>query len=244
MSKKPSERLTEEGGGFAPPFFLQTPLQQHRAHRKPSAHRSQQHQVPSLDALVRARIGERERDRRGRGVAVLVEVDDDLLRIDAEPIGRGFDDAAVRLVRDEEIDVGVDSDPSAVLMTRSGLHERPLAVTVVTDLASAAGPRWTQGQSLALALRRGTEPPAKPIIFELFDGRAAEMGVIDGGWGLTLKTEDAQRSTWSWKAQLFDTSTDPECRKPVESLHPDVVARLTTTLGEQRREDLALSTQL
>ena len=47
----------------------------------------------------------RQRNGRRRGVAVALDVDDDLLRRQAEPLGRRHDDSAVGLVGHEEIDV-------------------------------------------------------------------------------------------------------------------------------------------
>ena len=64
-----------------------------------------EHELTGLQAPGVRGLGERERDRRGRRVAVLVDVDDRLLHRDAEPLARGLDDADVRLVGDEPVDL-------------------------------------------------------------------------------------------------------------------------------------------
>ena len=74
--------------------------------REPGADRREQHEVALLQTARRDRVVQRERNRRGGRVAEPLDVDDDLARIDAELLGRRLDDAAVRLVRDEQIEVG------------------------------------------------------------------------------------------------------------------------------------------
>src|SRR5450759_1889300 len=45
----------------------ETPAQQHRAHREPGADRAQEHEIALLQASLAPRVGERQRDRPGRG---------------------------------------------------------------------------------------------------------------------------------------------------------------------------------
>ena len=62
----------------------------------------------SPSSILPASLGlaERDRDRRRRGVAVAVEVDPDLVAGKVQPPRGRVDDARVRLVRDEHVDVG------------------------------------------------------------------------------------------------------------------------------------------
>ena len=52
------------------------PAEQRARPRHPGAEAGEQHEVPGLQPAVLGRLGERERDRRGRRVAVPVDVDD------------------------------------------------------------------------------------------------------------------------------------------------------------------------
>ena len=60
---------------------------------------------PLLQPSLLDGVLERERNRGGRGVAVLLEIDDDGALVEAEAVGGGLDDAAVGLVRHEEAHV-------------------------------------------------------------------------------------------------------------------------------------------
>ena len=81
-----------------------------------------QDEVAVAEAAVVGGLGHRERDRRRGGVAVLVDVDDRLLARDAEAGRSGFDDAGVRLVGDEPVDVvGRQSGPGEG--DAGGLHD-------------------------------------------------------------------------------------------------------------------------
>lgn len=85
---------------------LQAPAKQHRPNREASPDRREQDEIARLQPPGGAGVRERQRDRARSRVAVLVQIDDHLRRIELEPLGGGFDDSAVRLVRDEQIDVG------------------------------------------------------------------------------------------------------------------------------------------
>jgi hypothetical protein len=63
-------------------------------------------QRAAFDPPVGHRIGERERDRRRRCIAVAIDRSDDFLGRDAKFVRRTVDDPLVRLVRDEPIDIG------------------------------------------------------------------------------------------------------------------------------------------
>src|SRR5690606_38141439 len=75
------------------------PAQENRTPGEAAAHRLEQHEVALPDATVGDGRAERQRHRGGRGVAVQVDGDDDLVPGDAELPGRGVDDALVGLVR-------------------------------------------------------------------------------------------------------------------------------------------------
>ena len=73
---------------------------------KPAPNATMHDAVADLDAAAVDRLGQRERHRRGRRVPVPVEVDEDPVHRQVEALGDGLDDPDVRLVRDEQVDVG------------------------------------------------------------------------------------------------------------------------------------------
>src|SRR5688572_10568588 len=81
------------------------PTDQNRADREPRADRRQQDQVSLLQASRLHRVVERQGNRRGRGVAVLVDVDNHLLLGHPDLLGGRQDDALVGLMRDEEVEI-------------------------------------------------------------------------------------------------------------------------------------------
>ena len=82
------------------------------AHVKPAPKATNSTCDPSLDASAFDRLVERDRNRRRGGVAVAVDVHVDLVHRNAGVLGRRLDDADVRLVRDEQVDVAaVDASP-------------------------------------------------------------------------------------------------------------------------------------
>src|SRR6476619_7408844 len=58
-----------------------------------------------LEQAVALGLGQRERDRRARGVRHAVDVDGELVAREAELAGGRLDDARVGLVGDEEVEV-------------------------------------------------------------------------------------------------------------------------------------------
>src|ERR1044072_2774515 len=76
-----------------------------RAPRGPAAERRHAELVALLQAPRTHALVETDRDRGRRRVAVAVDVHVDLLRRPREPLAYGLDDAKVRLVRDEEVDL-------------------------------------------------------------------------------------------------------------------------------------------
>src|SRR3954468_1305325 len=83
----------------------EVPAQEYRADGKARPDRAQQDEVSLLQPLLPPRVGKREGDRPGGRVAVHLEVDDDLVEPEPQALRGGFDDPAVRLVRDEQIDL-------------------------------------------------------------------------------------------------------------------------------------------
>src|SRR5678815_4257739 len=84
----------------------QTPAKQYRTNRESRADRRQQDEVPFLDPFLTHCIVQRERNGCRGGVAVQLEIDHDLFVRKPEALGGGGDDSPVRLVRDEEIEIG------------------------------------------------------------------------------------------------------------------------------------------
>src|SRR5262249_49655061 len=118
------------------------PAQQYGADREPGADRGEQDEVALLQPAGTDRVVEREWNRRGGRVAEPLDVDDHLVRVDAELFGRRHDDPAVGLVRDEQIDV-VRSEPVPVeqaapdllgLAHRELEHRLPVLLHVVQAL--------------------------------------------------------------------------------------------------------------
>src|ERR1700682_2869154 len=90
---------------FTPMSPASGPLQEAGAPRQTGTEAGQQDVVAALDTSLADRLFERQRDRRARRVAVLVDVDRDPLQGQADPPRGGVDDAVVRLVRNPEVDV-------------------------------------------------------------------------------------------------------------------------------------------
>src|SRR5271154_5185358 len=83
----------------------ESPPDQSAAPGEPGADARTKHEVAVADAAVVDRREQRERYRRRRRVAVALDVGDRALAFEAEALGRGFDDAEIRLVRPEPRDV-------------------------------------------------------------------------------------------------------------------------------------------
>src|SRR5262245_57714268 len=81
------------------------PPDQRRAPGEAAAHRLEHHQIAALDAAIGDRVGERQRNRCGRGVAVAVERKHDLFGRKAELASDAVDDPLVGLMRHEPVDV-------------------------------------------------------------------------------------------------------------------------------------------
>src|SRR5256885_2121857 len=83
----------------------ESPSQKYGTHREAGADRGEQYELPLLQ-LPRAQcVVQRERYRRRRRIAEPLDVDDHLLRRQAELLGCRLDDPPVGLVRHEQIDV-------------------------------------------------------------------------------------------------------------------------------------------
>src|SRR5438445_2271156 len=87
--------------GMSPPL----PLEERAAPGHSAADRHHQDQVAVLQASGAVRLIERERHRGGRGIAHLLDVQLALLQRDLELLHHVLEDAKVRLVRDDAVDV-------------------------------------------------------------------------------------------------------------------------------------------
>src|SRR5437868_6595357 len=81
------------------------PLERHRAPAGTTAERGEQDAVARGEQPGTRGVVERERDRGGGGVAVLVDVDEGAFGGQAELLGDRAQDADVRLLPDEPVDV-------------------------------------------------------------------------------------------------------------------------------------------
>src|SRR5919108_5993818 len=88
--------------GMSPPGL---PLEQRAAPRHPATDRHHQNQVAVLEAPGPIRLVEGERHRGGRGVPHLLDVLLALLQRDLELLHHVLEDAEIRLVRDDAVDV-------------------------------------------------------------------------------------------------------------------------------------------
>src|SRR5262245_31866258 len=84
----------------------ETPPQEHGADGEARTHGRQEHQVPFLEPAAAHGVIQRKRNRGGRGIPEVLDVDDHLVGIDSQLLGGRLNDAAIRLVRDEQIDIG------------------------------------------------------------------------------------------------------------------------------------------
>src|SRR5262244_1403198 len=75
-----------------------SPAHESRAPGEAATERGDQQEITALDAARRDRFLERHVHRCGAGVPVAIHVDEDLLHRQADTLGRGLDDAQVRLV--------------------------------------------------------------------------------------------------------------------------------------------------
>src|SRR5258706_5253649 len=87
------------------PLRLALPSQQHRAPGEASAEGGEEDEVAGVQAAQRDRLGERDVDGGGAGVAVAVDVDERAVHRQPQSLGRRLDDAQVRLMRDEQVHV-------------------------------------------------------------------------------------------------------------------------------------------
>src|SRR5690606_26710483 len=81
-------------------------IQQHRAPGEAAAHTFEQQGLPPLDAAVANGLVQRQGDRRGGGVAVLVDRGDHALERQLELLGRALHDAQIRLMGNQPVDAG------------------------------------------------------------------------------------------------------------------------------------------
>src|SRR3954452_11535948 len=89
----------QPSGGIAPPF------DQRAAPREARAEGAEQDAIAGMQAARLLHLGERDRDRGGRGVAVVLDAVHHALGRQPEPVAHRVQDAAVGLVVDEQIDV-------------------------------------------------------------------------------------------------------------------------------------------
>src|SRR5262245_20734590 len=100
------------------------PADQCGAPGEAAAEGGEQHEAPTLEPSGRRRLFHRHVDRRGTAVAVPVDVDEDLVHRQAHALDGGFDDPQIRLVGNEEVQVG-GGEPVAPEDRLGALHEHP-----------------------------------------------------------------------------------------------------------------------
>src|SRR5262245_46121365 len=156
-----------------------SPPRQHAARSEPRPHGGEQDQVALLQLAVFNRVADGQRYGRGRSVAVLVNVLDDLALVEADLVGGGVDDPQVGLVGDERADVGpgqvvsLQHRPAQLFHLAHGVLEDRLAVLVDVMHLPVHG------------LARGRVEAAAAGHIQMFSARAVDlMTVIEDAVGL------------------------------------------------------------
>src|ERR1700733_9744479 len=86
--------------------YLEGPAQEGSAYGESSAYRGHQYEASLLQLAFFHSSLHGQRNRSGGGVAVAVDVDDYTFWAKSQAVGGGVDDAQVRLMRNECVDVG------------------------------------------------------------------------------------------------------------------------------------------
>src|SRR5260370_6918636 len=82
-----------------------SPPEQDSTDREPCPHRRQQHQIPLFQPPLGHRIAQRQRNRRGGGISIALDIDDDFFGGQPKPIGSRQNDAAVVPMGERKIPV-------------------------------------------------------------------------------------------------------------------------------------------
>src|SRR6516165_1298088 len=167
-------------GAFAPPCgpHLITARLGYRDHlrgvRQPGTEPEQQRGGAWLQAALLGHPGQRERDRRRRGVPRVHDVIGDPVARDAQPAGDCLDDTKVRLVRDERRDVsGCHPGPSARLERHRVQRRRRPPEHRLPVLPDGAGPA---GNRDLVRLVPGAAPDDRPDPGRLIIGARTDHG--------------------------------------------------------------------
>src|SRR3954447_22225932 len=97
-----TQATAESPGSPAPLTTLLAPLDDGRATRQARAERHEEDVVAVLHTARVYRLAEGDRNRGGRGIAVLLDVHEDLVGVKFQALGNGINDADICLVRDKE----------------------------------------------------------------------------------------------------------------------------------------------
>src|ERR1700694_4641167 len=106
LRQRPSEsNSSKPDATLAPSACGRGPLHDRRAPGHAAAKRGEHERVALPHPTLGYGVAQRDRYRGGRGITEAIDVNEDLRTIEPEALGDGFDDAGVRLVRNEEVDV-------------------------------------------------------------------------------------------------------------------------------------------
>src|SRR5690606_34809426 len=81
------------------------PLHEHGSPGQTGAEAAEKDRIAALDPAFPVRLVQSQRDTGRRGVAIAIQIVEDLVRIDAEVLDRRVDDPKIGLVEDDQIDV-------------------------------------------------------------------------------------------------------------------------------------------
>src|SRR5687768_13527787 len=192
--------IRESGFGiWVSRLLLQTPTQQQRPDRKAGANRHHQHETAAFEALLGDGVVQGKRNGRRRGVAETLDVDDDLFLGHTKLLGRGEDDAAVGLVRDEQIDVmgpdavPIEDAPAGLLGVADGKLEHRLAVLLDVVLAARDGLRRCGQAAAASGHAQRRSATAVDVVLEIDDADALVIGRLDDRRPGAVAEDDARR---------------------------------------------------
>src|SRR5579863_6256361 len=122
--RSPYRRIASPAPERLPRFSLGGPAPRDRAPRKAAAESDEDDEIVGLDQAGAHGLRKRHRNRGGRRIAIFGDVNDDFLFGKLEIAGRRVNDAAIRLMRDQERDLALGN--VCFLQHRAGRFDHSL----------------------------------------------------------------------------------------------------------------------
>lgn len=124
--------------------------------------------------------------------------------------------------------------------TQTGLHYHLDVAATVADLAGARQPRSWDGESVADALRAGTDAPGRDHLILTQGAWSAQRGVRTGDHLYLRTLHDGFHPHWA-DEMLFDVVADPHEQADLAGGDPATVAALGRTLDDWLDDQMARS---